>query len=560
MEPGVSEAVKTARKVDAKTTPQDLPRKEIGATDVVLDSRVEKELRENGFRSTRRTKLICTIGPKTASTEMIEMLADKGMNVARLNMCHGSHAWHGDVIRRIREINSRRGFNVGIMVDTEGAEVHTRERSSPDPIEVEEGQDFIFTVRKLTRDVDNCLCVNYDGFTEDVEVGDQIFVDGGMVSFAVVDKAGPDVLCRCVDPGLILSRANLTFRRDDRLIRGRNSDLPVLTAKDWKDIDFAISEGVEWIALSFVKSADVLKNLRSYIAARSDRDISLVAKIESVDALPNLPEIIAASDAVMVARGDLGAQVPIEDVPSVQKEIVMRCREAGKPVIVASQLLSSMIQFPTPTRAEVADIADVVRSRADALMVSGETAVGKHADKAMDVLRTTAADVEEWVRREKYGILQLSRLGSSVDGMVSDELCAAAANIANQLGAAAIFCYTNRGNMAGFLSRQRPDCPIFAFTPDATVAKKMNLRWGVIPFRIDFHEDPESNVERTFRLLTARNLVKPGELVVVLSDLMVSKDSKVGTVRSVQVRRVSSGVEGFLTTKDGHEEGLLKAT
>ena len=282
-------------------------------------------------------------------------------------------------------------------------QVHTRERSSPDPIEVEEGQDFIFTVRKLTRDVDNCLCVNYDGFTEDVEVGDQIFVDGGMVSFAVVDKAGPDVLCRCVDPGLILSRANLTFRRDDRLIRGRNSDLPVLTAKDWKDIDFAISEGVEWIALSFVKSADVLKNLRSYIAARSDRDISLVAKIESVDALPNLPEIIAASDAVMVARGDLGAQVPIEDVPSVQKEIVMRCREAGKPVIVASQLLSSMIQFPTPTRAEVADIADVVRSRADALMVSGETAVGKHADKAMDVLRTTAADVEEWVRREKYG-------------------------------------------------------------------------------------------------------------------------------------------------------------
>lgn len=197
-----------------------------------------------------------------------------------------------------------------------------------------------------------------------------------------------------------------------------------------------------------------------------------------------------------------------------------------------------------------------------------------------------------------------------MDGMVSDELCAAAANIANQLGAAAIFCYTNRGNMAGFLSRQRPDCPIFAFTPDATVAKKMNLRWGVIPFRIDFHEDPESNVERTFRLLTARNLVKPGELVVVLSDLMVrersawrcqrwrgwqrgwqggrqrgwqwgwqhwwqrlqqrqcpashapqvSKDSKVGTVRSVQVRRVSSGVEGFLTTKDGHEEGLLKAT
>lgn len=219
----------------------------------------------------------------------------------------------------------------------------------------------------------------------------------------VTDKSGPDVLCQCLDPGLVLSRANLTFRRKGVLIRGGNATLPVITPKDWSDIDFAISERVDWIALSFVKSSDVLKNLRSYVTSRSSEHVGLVAKIESVDALPNLPEIVQACDSVMVARGDLGAQISIEDVPSIQKEIILHSRNANKPVIIASQLLSSMIQYPTPTRAEVADIADVVRSKADALMVSSETAVGKYPEKVIDVLRMSAADVEDWVRRDKFG-------------------------------------------------------------------------------------------------------------------------------------------------------------
>jgi len=521
-----------------------------------FDSRVEKELRENGARSTRRTKLVCTIGPSCESKEDILALAEGGMNVARLNMCHGSREWHKKIIGRIREINQERGFNIGIMVDTEGSEVHTRER---DPLKVEDGAEVIFTTRDLAEQQENVVCVSYAGFIDDVDVGDTIHVDGGMVQLEVVEKSGPDVRTRCVDPGFVLSRANLTFRRNGEIIRGTNADLPVISPKDWRDIDFAVDEGVDLIAISFVKSADVLKNLRSYIKSRTDSDTHLVAKIESVDSLPNLQEITAASDVIMVARGDLGAQIPYEDVPTVQKEIIMHCREVGKPCMVASQLLSSMIEFAIPTRAEVADIADVVRSKADALMVSGETAVGKYPVKVIDVLRDTCADVEEWTRSEKFGNMQLGKLGSTVDARVSDELCVSAASVANEIGAAAIFCYTNRGNMAGFLSRQRPDCPIFAFTPDHKVTKKMNLRWGVIPFRIDFDDDPESNVERSFRLLTARKLVSPGDLVVVLSDLQTAQSREVGgSVRSVQVRRVSTGPAGIISTKASAQPGLIQ--
>nr|CAB3455848.1 unnamed protein product [Digitaria exilis] len=395
-----------------------------------VDAATEAELRENGFRSTRRTKLVCTVGPATSSPDQLEALAVGGMNVARVNMCHGDREWHRGVIRAVRRLNEEKGFAVAVMMDTEGSEIH---------------------------------------------MGDL----GGAAS---------------------------------------------AKAEDWLDIDFGIAEGVDFIAVSFVKSAEVIKHLKSYIAARSrGSDIAVIAKIESIDSLKNLEEIIRASDGVMVARGDLGAQVPLEQVPSIQQKIVQLCRQLNKPVIVASQLLESMIEYPTPTRAEVADVSEAVRQRADALMLSGESAMGRYPEKALSVLRSVSIRIEKWWREEKrHEALELQGVSSSFSDKISEEICNSAAKMANGLGADAVFVFTKTGHMASLLSRCRPDCPVFAFTTSTSVRRRLNLQWGLIPFRLSFSDDMESNLNRTFSLLKARGMIQSGDLVIALSDVLQS--------------------------------------
>ncbi|KAL6192194.1 hypothetical protein ACLB2K_038581 [Fragaria x ananassa] len=493
------------------------------STSIEVDAVTEAELRENGFRSTRRTKLICTIGPSSAGSDQLEALAAGGMNVARLNMCHGTRDWHRDVIQRVRKLNEDKGYAVAIMMDTEGSEIHMGDLGGASSVKAEDGEIWTFSVRAFGSTLpERTINVNYEGFAEDVKVGDELLVDGGMVRFEVVEKLGPDVKCKCTDPGLLLPRANLTFWRDGSLVRERNSMLPTISSKDWLDIDFGIAEGVDFIAVSFVKSAEVINHLKSYIAARSS-DISVVAKIESIDSLKNLEEIILASDGAMVARGDLGAQIPLEQVPSAQQKIVQVCRQLNKPVIVASQLLESMIEYPTPTRAEVADVSEAVRQRADALMLSGESAMGQFPEKSLAVLRSVSLRIERWWREEKcHEPMLLPAVGSSFSDSISEELCISAAKMANTLEVDALFIFTKTGHMASLLSRCRPDCPIFAFTNTTSVRRRLNLQWGLIPFRVTFSDDMESNLHKTFSLLKAKNLIKSGDLVIAVSDILQS--------------------------------------
>ncbi|GJM96915.1 hypothetical protein PR202_ga13790 [Eleusine coracana subsp. coracana] len=495
------------------------------AASIDVDAATEAELRENGFRSTRRTKLVCTVGPATSGAAELEALAVGGMNVARVNMCHGDREWHRDVIRAVRRLNDEKGFAVAVMMDTEGSEIHMGDLGGASSAKAEDGEIWTFTVRSSdTALPDRIIHVNYDGFAEDVKVGDELFVDGGMARFEVIEKLGPDVKCRCTDPGLVLPRANLTIWRDGSVVRERNAMLPTISSKDWLDIDFGIAEGVDFIAVSFVKSAEVINHLKSYITARSGgSDIGVLAKIESIDALKNLEQIICASDGVMVARGDLGAQVPLEQVPSIQHRIVKMCRQLNKPVIVASQLLESMIEYPTPTRAEVADVSEAVRQRADALMLSGESAMGRYPEKALSVLRSVSLRIERWWREEKrHEALELQDVSSSFSDKISEEICNSAAKMANNLGVDAVFVYTKDGYMASLLSRCRPDCPIFAFTSSTSVRRRLNLQWGLIPFRLSDSDDMESNLNRTFSLLKARGMVQSGDLVIALSDMLQS--------------------------------------
>lgn len=497
----------------------------ISSSVIEVDSVTELDLKENGFRSTRRTKLVCTVGPACCSFEQLEALAMEGMNVARINMCHGTREWHRDVIRNVRKLNQEKGYAVAIMMDTEGSEIHMGDFGGAPSVKAEDGDVWTFSVRTLNGPLPpKTIHVNYEGFAEDVKVGDELVVDGGMVRFEVIGKEGPDVKCQCTDPGLLLPRANLTFWRQGQVVRERNAMLPTISSKDWLDIDFGISEGVDFIAISFVKSADVIRHLKSYIAARScDSDIGVIAKIESVDSLKNLEDIIRSSDGAMVARGDLGAQIPLEQVPSVQQQIVQLCRELNKPVIVASQLLESMIEYPIPTRAEVADVSEAVKQRADALMLSGESAMGQFPEKALGVLRSVSLRIEHCCREEKqYEPMPLPDIASSVEDSISEGICNSAAQMANKLGADAIFVYTRPGRMGSLLSRCRPDCPIFAFTNSTSVRRRLNLQWGLIPFRLDFSDGMESNINRTFALLKARGMIKSGDLVIAVSDMLQS--------------------------------------
>ncbi|XP_070041988.1 pyruvate kinase isozyme A, chloroplastic-like [Nicotiana tomentosiformis] len=493
--------------------------------DFEVDAVTEAELKENGFRSTRRTKLICTIGPATCGIEQLEALAVGGMNVARINMCHGTREWHRMVIERVRRLNEEKGFAVAIMMDTEGSEIHMGDLGGASSAKAEDGEIWTFTVRAFDSPIPrHTINVNYDGFAEDVKVGDELLIDGGMVRFEVIQKIGPDVKCLCTDPGLLLPRANLTFWRDAKLVSERNAMLPTISSKDWLDIDFGIAEGVDFIAISFVKSAEVIKHLKSYIKAHSpNSDIAVIAKIESIDSLKNLEEIIQASDGAMVARGDLGAQIPLEQVPSEQQRIVQLCRQLNKPVIVASQLLESMIEYPIPTRAEVADISEAVRQRGDALMLSGESAMGQYPEKALSVLRSASLRIERsWREQKHHEVIELPSIASSFTGSISEEICNSAAKMANNLEVDALFVYTKNGHMASLLSRCRPDCPIFAFTTTTSVRRRLNLQWGLTPFRLSFSNDMESNLNKTFSLLKARGMVRSGDLIIAVSDMLQS--------------------------------------
>ncbi|KAK8639499.1 hypothetical protein V6N13_137874 [Hibiscus sabdariffa] len=385
------------------------------------------------------------------------------------------------------------------MMDTEGSEIRMDDLNGTESAKAEDGQIWTFTVRAFDPPLrpERTVTANYDCFAEDVKVGDELIVDGGMMRFVVIEKIGPDVICHCTDPGLLLPRANLTFWRDESLVRERNAMLPIIFSKDWLDIDFGIEEGVDFIAVSFVKSAEVIKTLKSYITAQSPgSQTAVVAKIESIGSLKNLKEIIQASDGAMLGRGDLGAQIPLEQVPSVQQEVVRLCRKLNKPVIIASQLLESMIEHPIPTRAEVADVSKAVAQQADALMLSSESAMGQFPDKALTVLTSAAR--------------------------ISEEICNTASRMANKLKADAIFVYRKTGQTTSLLYRNRPDCPIYAFTPSASIRRSLILQWGLIPFCLDFSDVVESNLNRTFSLLKARGMIKTGDLAIVVSDIKQS--------------------------------------
>ena len=449
----------------------------------------------------RKTKVVCTIGPSTNTREMIWKLAEAGMNVARLNMSHGDHASHQKIIDLVKEYNAQSKDNViAIMLDTKGPEV--RSGDLPQPINLTTGQEFTFTIRRGVGTAD-CVSVNYDDFVNDVDVGDMLLVDGGMMSLVVKSKTEDSVKCEVVDGGELKSRRHLN-------VRGKSATLPSITEKDWDDIKFGVDNKVDFYAVSFVKDAQVVHELKNYLKS-CDADIHVIVKIESADSIPNLHSIITASDGAMVARGDLGAELPIEEVPLLQEEIISICRSMGKAVIVATNMLESMIVHPTPTRAEVSDIAIAVREGSDAIMLSGETAHGKFPLKAVKVMHTVALRTEATIP----GGQMPPNIGQVFKNHMSEMFAYHATMMSNTLGTSTVV-FTRSGFMAILLSHYRPSGTIFAFTDQKRIQQRLALYQGVCPIYMEFSEDAEETFTRALDLLQKQGMVKSGEEVALV--------------------------------------------
>ncbi|KAF4354882.1 hypothetical protein CsatB_004477 [Cannabis sativa] len=473
--------------------------------------------------SRRKTKIVCTIGPSTSTREMIWKLAETGMNVARLNMSHGDHSSHQKTIDLVKEYNSQFDDKVvAIMLDTKGPEV--RSGDLPQPIMLKEGQEFNFTIKRGVS-TENTVSVNYDDFVTDVEIGDILLVDGGMMSLVVKSKTHDTVKCEVVDGGELKSRRHLN-------VRGKSATLPSITDKDWEDIKFGVDNQVDFYAVSFVKDAKVVHELKDYLKS-CNADIHVIVKIESADSIPNLHTIIPASDGAMVARGDLGAELPIEDVPLLQEDIIRRCQRMQKPVIVATNMLESMINQPTPTRAEVSDIAIAVREGADAVMLSGETAHGKFPLKAVKVMHSVALRNES-----SLPITTAPPSELSYKNRMGEIFAFHATTMSNTINTP-IIVFTRTGSMAILLSHYRPHSTIFAFTNEVRIKQRLGLYHGVLPIYMEFSNDAEETFSRALKLLLDRGHLKEGEHVTLVQS-GAQPIWRSESTHHIQVRRVQS--------------------
>ncbi|MEK7590791.1 MAG: pyruvate kinase [Patescibacteria group bacterium] len=469
----------------------------------------------------RFTKIICTLGPSSSDTPVMEALLHAGMNVARINMSHGSPEKHRAAIQAIHAWNERRVRTkqtaCAIMIDTKGGEIRTGDTDNPIPVAKDE--EVIFSSALTSSSANKkTITVNYSGFGNDVRETDRILLDNGEIMFDIVRiHPNGDVVARARQDGKIGSRRHIN-------LPGANVDLPSITDQDWKDIAFGMERNVDFVALSFIRNRDDIEAVRSFIAEKKGHT-EIVAKIETKQSVENIVEIIHAADAIMIARGDLGAELPFEQIPVIQDEIVRRSREIGKPVIIATHMLESMIINATPTRAEVTDIAHAAVTGTDATMLSGETAAGRHPVIALEAMDRVLRATEE----------HLLRFGTRTsDAVLTDRQARAeaACTLSESTGAKALIVFTRTGQSARDLSKFRPRIPILSFTDMPDVQRKLALSYGVMSYCLKFSADPESTVTEALAQARGSGLLQTGDRVVVVSDAKAHEQ----LINTVQLR------------------------
>ncbi|EQA46516.1 pyruvate kinase [Leptospira broomii serovar Hurstbridge str. 5399] len=474
---------------------------------------------KNELVNFRKTKIICTIGPATADKKMILALAEAGMNVARLNMSHGNHEFHRSIIKIIKSLNKDvLKHPIAILLDTQGPEIRTGDLQV-DHLDLKVGESFTFHIIPGVESEEQSVFVNYRDIVNDLKVGDRVTVDNGLINLVVEEIQETALKCKVVDGGKLGSRKHIN-------LPGIRVNLPSITQKDQKDILFGLEEDVDFIALSFVRSKEDILQLRKIIEENNGHS-AIIAKIEDQEAVRNMVEIVEVSDGVMVARGDLGVELPIEELPIIQRAIIRECAVRGKRVIVATHLLESMINNPSPTRAEVTDVANAVYEESDAIMLSGETAAGKFPVRCVEMLHKIAERVEK-----TPGVGYVS---DRIPSNKKEEMAKSAAMLSDSIKSPAIIVITRRGTTALNVASFHPRQPlIYAFTNMTTVRRKLWLTRGVIPYRIDFSSDPEKTIKLAIETLKASGRIKDGDQVVILSDIIAGVDR----VETIQVREV----------------------
>jgi pyruvate kinase len=461
----------------------------------------------------RKTKIICTLGPATEKAETIRRLIARGADVFRINMSHAAREWVREIVPRIRKLADELGRPIGILLDTQGPAIRTGPLKTP--LELKKGDVLEFTVGRAKKTQKKSVEVNYDKFANDVGVGDTVLVDNGLIKLVVIEKKKNRVLCKVITPAALGSRRHIN-------LPGVHVSLPPLTKKDIADVGLGAELGVDFVALSFVRKASDLVELRDLLARKKSK-AQVLAKIEDQAAVESIEDIIKTADLVMVARGDLGIEVPMEELPIIQRRIVKSCIRLGKPVVVATHLLESMITNRIPTRAEITDVANAVFEQADAIMLSGETTIGQYPVECVEVLNRVATRIE---RSGGAGYAESAILEDARQKTV-----AAAVVLANSLARSKIIVFTRHGRMARNTSNLRPQrATIFAFTPSEEVRRQLSICWGVCPLQIEFSDDPNVTIETAQKNLRDQKLTTSGDNLVIISDVR-ARDALVDCVQ-----------------------------
>ena len=465
----------------------------------------------------RKTKIVCTLGPASDSPDMLQSLLKAGMDVARLNFSHGSHEEHDQRIRNLRQASQEAGKTVAIMLDTSGPEIRTGQVADQ-TAELKAEQEFTLTTRQVPGDSAQ-ISVTYDQLPSSVKPGQTILLDDGLIRLEVLQTTETDILCRVKNGGTLTHR--LPF--------------PVMTEKDREDLRFGVSQGVDIIAASFVRSADDVRSIRQYLDELGGHQF-IIAKIESRQGVDQMEDILAEADGLMVARGDLGVEISPEEVPLVQKLMIQRCNKVGKQVITATQMLDSMIRNPRPTRAEASDVANAILDGTDAIMLSGETAAGLYPQEAVSTM-SRIADTTEASEIWRQRFLHYFAAMDSQEETTSDSVARAVCLLAEKIHAKAILTSTHAGFTARQISRFRPHTEIIATTPLKYIHRQLLLSWGITPLTVDPYSTTDEMIHDAIDAACGAGLLQEDDLIIITAGIPVGVT---GTTNLVKVHRVGS--------------------
>jgi len=470
----------------------------------------------------RKTKIICTLGPATDDTDVLRRIFLTGMDVARLNFSHGTHEEHLKRVEIFKQIRDELKKPVALLLDTKGPEIRLRTFKNGEVI-LKEGDKFTLTTEEIEGD-ETRVSISYKGLVNDVNRGDRILIADGLIELRVLEVTSIDIVCEVVNGGELSNRKGVN-------VPGVTVRLPFLSDNDKKDLIFGIKNDFDYVALSFVRSAEDVKVVQKFMEENGGLNIKLISKIENRDGVRNIDEIIRVSDGVMVARGDMGVEIPFEEIPHLQKMIIKKTVSAGKPVITATQMLDSMIRNPRPTRAEITDVANAIYDGTSALMLSGETSIGKYAELTV----ATMAKIAEKTETEIDYVKLFDNTHINISKNVTDAISYSTCSAAHSLNAAAIITITKSGHTSRMVSRYRPKCPIIASTPLRKVYNQLALSWGVIPMLAEEATTTDEIFQNAVDNALAAGLIKNGDLVVITGGMPVGIS---GTTNMIKIHIV----------------------